>query len=675
MSPQISRRAMMQLTGAAAASLATIGPALGNQGAAPTLNTPTERSHPDVVDMGPGSYAFPLMSALLVGDRFYIGSRNLEPTRAIAYDPATGEVTGDATFGPGDFVQALAHDQDADVLYAGIVKAPKGKANIYAWDLGSDEVREVAAIDELKAVRAVAVGDDGTVYATGRERSDDGPGLYAIDPESGSYELLARPDDNATQARGLAVLDDRIFLGAGSNLSGGGDASPASLWVIDRDSGDAESLIPDDAPFSEDPATRDLAVIGDRLYIGTEGAGDHAWFAWFSLEDYSLQFSEQAPFKSVKKIIEADGKVWFDADGLNYYDPETDDMVKVDGGEALKGWGLGHYDGQIIGASADAQAVGHYDLDTGEITSHDLIEGGAPGDAELGMSVAAGGGYAFVGGNGSVSQHNDANSDISKVLIASETKDALVLDGAIIAAVYSSQGIWRYDPATGDDPKRIIELPQEQNRPQSVAWDSTTSRFLVGLQADTVGGGSLAICDLDAKKAEVEINPLDDQMVRAVTSKKGYAYIGGDDPEGPRPDNGHLACWDIKKQKEIWRIDPDMDGVGINSVAVQGNRLFAITLDGDILVVNRHDGEIETIIDRTPETKGRAVLVATHGRVFGASPKAVFRVDPHRLTLTNIVEDLDAQWYSGPRLSADERGNLYTLRERNLIRVEQPFLA
>lgn len=659
----MTRRTMLKYTGL---TTAIAGAAPLVPGLQPT-QPPTPG--PQIDDLGSGNVAYPLMSAILVDSRFYIGSRNLEPTRALAYDPASRTVVASATFGPGEFVQSLAHDPGSNVLYAGIVKNSVGEPNVYAWDLDTDQVSAVATIDSLKAVRALAVAPDGTLYATGRERGSAGPAIYSIDVATGAHSVLTTPDPNATQARGLAVTDTHVYFGAGSNLAGGGDASPATVFAVDRSTGAATSLIPADAPFATDPAARDLAVFGDKLYVGTEGSTESGWFAVFSLSDYSLEFSAQMAFKTVKKFIEADGSIYFDSGGLQSYDPQTQTHTTMPGGGSVGGWGLGCLDGEILAASSAQQAVVHYDLATGETASVDLITAGAPGDAQLGMSLAADRSHAYVGGNGSVDLHDLRTGDSTKVFIPSEAKDMLVHRGRLLAGVYSSQGVWAYDPRENSGPARVVELPQEQNRPQSLSWDESLSRLLVGTQADTVGGGALIVCDVQSGEAEVHVNPLPGgQMVRAVTSHAGRAYIGGEHTGGSGNPRGHLAAWDLRRERELWHLDPGLDD-GISGLTVHGHKLFAVTIDGTLLVVDRLRGTLQDTIDLRPVGSGRARLLTSEGRVFGGSAHGVFMVHPASHTVTTVVDGLDGQWYSGPRLAADATGALYTLRERNLIRI------
>ena len=83
----ISRRAILQAGGAAglaaALGMTSSGPAAAT-GTAPAAGTT------DIVDLGPAVVQFSLMSSILVGDIVYIGSRNLDPVRIIAFHVPSG---------------------------------------------------------------------------------------------------------------------------------------------------------------------------------------------------------------------------------------------------------------------------------------------------------------------------------------------------------------------------------------------------------------------------------------------------------------------------------------------------------------------------------------------------------------------------------------------------------
>ncbi|MEU0571155.1 hypothetical protein ABZ297_37975 [Nonomuraea sp. NPDC005983] len=648
----MSRRSALQL-----AAVSALGVATWSTPASATA--PPSRRSATIEDLGPGNVAYPLMSGLLVGDTFFVGSRNLDPTRALGYHVPTRKVTRKQTFGGGNFVQGLAH-HNGEVLYAGIVGQRAGEPCIWKWDLKTDQVSSLPVIDGLE-VRTLATAPDGTLYAVGKEASS-GPGIHEIDPATGAHKVLAVPDPKATQARALAVTETQVVFGAGSNLSGGGDASKATVFLTDRATGESRQILTGEPAL--DPATRDLAVIGERIYVGTEGSEDKGWFAVYSLANGTLEFQVRSRSKSVKSFIEAGGKIYFDADGLCSYDPATKEYTELPNTGDVGGWGLGHLDGTIVAANSELEAVVHYSIADATSEPVGLAEAGAPVGAQLGMSLAAGHDRIYVGGNGSVVLHKSGTT--TRLGIPAEAKDTEIIGNTLYAGVYNSQGIWSYKP--GGEAKRIIALPQEQNRPQDVIWNQRLSRLLVGIQCDTKGGGSLAVCDLSANTAKLTIDPLPDlQFPRSVATEGTFAYLGGDNPVSTRA-KGHLACVDATTSTVVWTLDPGFNQ-GVSGLVALNGKLVGLTGKGKLFVVDLATRQVIHTADLGANGGGNSRLIVSRGQIYGGGAAAVFHIDPGTYAVTWLVTGLDGQWYSGPRIAADELGRLYSFKSRNLIRI------
>lgn len=654
-----SRRHLLRAGGAsvlAAATTAVVAPATRSAAAGPT-----------VTDHGPGLVSFSLMSGELVGTTMYIGSRNLSPTRVIGFDIPSRKVVSRTDLGPGQFVQALAGDPTGRHLYAGIVyNGDRDQPNLFRWDL-ADTSKPAVAIGRAEGldVRALAVAEDGRVYAVGKQ---DRPGLWEYDPATGSVAQIAVPDPLATQARGVDVTASTVYYGSGSNLSGGGGASGAGLFAVDRVSHEVTSILPPE--LAVDPAVRDVRVVGDHVFVGTEGAELPCKVAALRLDDPTSYVWAVAGGKSAKCYVAVGDDVYFMADGLQKFSLETGELTSLpmEGGEIGEVWGMGHHGNSLVIVSA-AGHVTSYDLTTGVTTPTDLVEAGAPADAQLGMSVAAGRGYAYVGGNGQIARHDLATGAVTNLNAPGEAKDMEVVGTTLFTGQYSSQGVWRYDPAADTAPYRAAALPTEQNRPQDVHWDAATGLFLLGIQCDTRGGGSFASYRPGTGEVDVHVNPIDEyQMVKCVTAKDGIGYLGGEN-RGTVGPLGEVVAWDLAARRELWRLDPAA-GSGITSMVALGWKLYGISVRGTFFVVDlRTRSVVHRANLRATVAPNRTTLVVSRGRVYGASAAALFRVDPHRYTVTTVVADLGAEWYSGARLAVDEHEDLWTLRGRNLVQV------
>ncbi|GAA4212688.1 outer membrane protein assembly factor BamB family protein [Actinocatenispora rupis] len=630
---------------------------------------------PVITDLGPANdLMYCLMSGIQVGDTLYIGSRNLAPAQVLAYHAPTRRVVGRRLLGPGKFVQALAADGHR-ALYAGIVSAhetgPGEHPNLYRWDLTDPTPRPdipgVATIPGLD-VRALAVAPDGVVYAVGKQPE---PGLWEYRPDTGAVRLVAVPDPATTQARGVAATDTHVYYGSGSNLLGGAGASRAGLYAVDRESGAVTDILP--PALAADPAVKTVAVIGDHLFVGTQGS-PHGHVAVLRLDDPADHRVLTVDAGSAGSFLAGPDGVYLDAGRiLRYADGTLTPVADLGDGErwgigALgRGgrWGLGYSRGELLAVSAYG-AVDHHDLATGVTVHRDLVEAGAPAEPQLGMSLAAGDGRVYVGGNGGVVEHDLTTGTRRRLLVPGEAKSMRVVDGTLHLSVYNGQGIWRHRP--GGVPERAVALPAGQNRPQGSAWDATTGTLLVATQNDTSGGGALSLYRPGDGTLTAHVDPFDPyQMVRAVAAADGVAYLGGWNryPVGPR---GELLALDIATGERRWRTDPAL-GSGISTLATHRGRLYGITMAGTLFVVSTSDGELLHSAPLGALVVGMARLLVTHGTVYGGSSAALFRVDPDTYAVSTVVGDLDGQWYSGATLAADESGALYTLRGRHLLRV------
>lgn len=654
----LSRRNLLKIGGVGAIAAAAPAGLLSGRAAAAA-------PQPVITDLGPGIVGYSLMSGEVVGDTMYIGSRNLTPTRVIGYHVPTRKVVSRTDLGPGQFVQALAADATGRYLYAGIVyHGDRDQPNLFRWDL-SDTTKPAEAIGRAEGldVRALTVAADGKVYAVGKQ---DPPGLWEYDPATGQVVRIATPDPNATQARGVAVTADTVYYASGSNLSGGGDASRAALFAVDRQTHEVTSILPPE--LAVDPATREVAVFGDYVFVGTEGADEPAKVAAIRLDDHSSYRVATTAGKSAKCYVNVGDDVYFMAESLQKFSLTTGEVTTLPAGEEIgEVWGMAQVGDALVIVSA-AGYVAEFDLKTGEVSKQDLVDAGAPADAQLGMAVAAGAGHAYVAGNGAIAHHDFAAGTVTNLAAPGEAKDMEIIGGVLHTGQYNSQGIWRFAPGSGEPPHQAAKLPVEQNRPQDVHWDAGTGLLLVGVQCDTLGGGSFVTYRLATGEVKVHVNPFDEyQMVKCVTAQDGIAYLGGENryEQGPR---GELAAWDPVAGRQLWRLDPQL-GDGVTSLVAMGWRLYGITVRGTFFVVDLRSRTVVHTANLRSLAPDRTTLVLSRGRVYGASSKSLFRVDPATYAATAVIPDLAAEWYSGARLAVDENDDLYTLRGRNLIRV------
>ncbi|MFI2566531.1 PQQ-binding-like beta-propeller repeat protein [Paenarthrobacter sp. NPDC018779] len=663
----ISRRLVLQAGGAASLA-AVLGLAAGHPASAAARDNPGGKAT-EVLDLGPAVVQFSLMSGLLVGDTLYIGSRNLDPVRIIAFHVPSGKVTGQTELSNGHSIQTLAADASGRYLYAGVLQKDAGtKPNLFRWDLSrlSTKATALGNIGD-RDVRDISVAPNGRVYAVGGG-SPTAPALWEYDPSTGQIASLGIPDPGATLARAVAATDATIFFGAGSTLNGGGGASRACLFAYDRAAKSFTNVTPKE--MLVDPSIRDLGIVGDRVIVSSAGGVENTKIAALTVDNPASYVVATSEGKTAKNFAELGGKVYFaNETGLLSYSPGTNAIstLPYQGPSLGEIWGVDARDGKLLVTSGYG-FVAEIDPVSGSATTTDLGEAGAPSDPQAVMGIAAGAGYVYVGGNGVIARRSLKTGEVTNMTAPGEAKDAVVVNGVLFTGQYSGQGIWSYDPRDGKPISQVAGFPKEQNRPLDVCWDGANKLVLVAAQADTEGGGSLWTYEPRTGKKKIFVNPIDKvQLLRAVVSRDGIAYLGGGNPglDGA----GTVVAFDPVAGKELWRLDAGA-GAGISALAVQGKYLYGVTRKGGLFVIDLPKRTVVHRSDISAVCYGFAALVTNRGVVYGVSDTTVFRFDPKTFGVVTVVTDIDGGWYSGSHISNDEDGYLYTMRDRNLVRID-----
>jgi len=652
----------------AAGALSTPSPASAHAAQAAGALRPSARHEPVITEIGPGIEQYSLMSGVVFESIAYIGSRNLEPTGIIAVDLASGRVVRSTTLATGHSIQALVVDPRNRFVYAGVLQKAATQTNLYRWRIdGSGEAEPLGAIGD-RDVRDLAVSPDGTLFAVGGGGSG-APALWQYAPATGLITSLGVPDPAVTLARAVAASHDTVFFGAGSTLGGGGSASRAALYAYDRANGRFTDITP--AEMRSDPSIRDLAVDGDRLLVSTAGATEPTKLAILPLALPATYVLAVSIGKTAKNFAVVDDTVFAaNETGIVAWRPGSPvTQLPLGGVDLGEIWGVDARDGALVVASGYGFVAEV--ATTGEVVSRlDLGAAGAPVSAQACMGIAVGGGYAYVGGNGGIARHSLEGAPVVNLLAPGEAKDAEVIDGVLYTGQYSSQGIWSYDPRSGEPIRQVARFDSAQNRPLDTAWDAYNRLLLVAAQADTEGGGSLWTYDPAARASTIAVNPIDDvQLVRAVIPVDGVAYLGGDNAQktGPR---GTVVAWNPVTRSELWRIETGLPN-GIAALESHGRFLFAWSIKGTLVVIDRPRRTIVHTADHRAICPGFAAMKAARGVIYGVSDTTLFRIDPQSFEVTVVVAGIDGGWYSGPHLNADEEGVIYTLRGRTLVAVDE----
>ncbi|KNH18276.1 hypothetical protein ACU18_07965 [Arthrobacter sp. ZBG10] len=659
-----SRRSVLQAGGAAG-----LAAALGLTASGPATAAPAKAGSTEITDLGPAVVQFSLMSSLLVGDIAYIGSRNLDPVRIVAFHVPTGKVVGETVVATGYSIQTLAADPAGRYLYAGVLQKSGGpQPNLYRWDLAtlSAPATPIGQIGD-RDVRDLSVSPDGRLYAVGGG-NPGAPALWEYNPATGQVSNLGIPDAGATLARAVAATDATVFFGAGSTLNGGGSAGRACLYAYSRATQTFAQVTP--AEMLADPSIRELAILGDKLLVGSAASTQQSKIALLDLANPSSYAVATSIGKTAKNFTNIGDQVYFaNETGLCTFSPATNSIAQLtlNGPSLGEIWGVDARNNRIL-ATSGYGFVAEIDPGTGTMVVTDLGEAGASATPQTVMGIAAGAGYAYVGGNGVIARHSLATGGVANLNAPGEAKDAVIVGGVLYTGQYSSQGIWTYDPLSGQPIHQAADFPGAQNRPLDVCWDEVNRLVLVAAQSDTEGGGSFWTYNPATGAKQCFINPIDNrQLLRAVATRDGVAFLGGGLPtlDGA----GTVVAFDPAAGRELWRLDAG-SGAGLAALAVQGRNLYGLTRKGGLFVLDIPTRKVVHRADISSLSYGFGALVANRGVIYGVSDTNVFRFDPKSFEVSTVLADTDGGWYSGSHITNDENGYLYTMRGRNLVRID-----
>ncbi len=628
----------------------------------------------ETTTLGPAACNFSGHHNLVVGDTYYIGSRDLDPARLVAFHLPSRRVTAQRDFPGYRHVSALV--EHGDTLYAAVQRDRK-HSTLFGWHLPTGRTEPVAEIGGI-TVWALKVGDDRRMYLVGQE---DTLSLNAIDLDTGTVTVVATPDADAAQPPTTVITEDRIFFGTGGVVGDerSGTTRTAELFEIDRATGATRSILPPE--LAGDLSLVGLAVVGDRMFVGTKAVDGPAAFAVLSMDDYSVRSIDRpAGPTGFWAIIEVgEDLCCFSGSAIYRYRAATGEIAKVaDLGGALAG-GLQHHDGTMLAmawpmpwpAGPPGTTLHLYDLATGQLERVEIPELGRPVDAQPVQSLTAAGDRVYAAA-AHLDVHDVRAGTVTKSLELPRSVKAMAVAeggaaaGTLFAGLYDAGELWAYDPVGGHC-HRVGAFPPDCARAWDMAWDAGTDLVLTVSAPDGPrGGGALTVYAPATGKLDGHLDPVGPAAVPVVLAAgAGLVFVAG----ARGPDDGPLACWDPVDGRRVWLADPGLGGQG--ALAHRDGLLYGITGRGLLYAfdVDRREVVGRRALDRRLWS-GRGRLAWSAGCLYAGSGRAVLQVDPSDLEVTVLADELDGKWVGGrPGLGVDGDGNLYTLRGTALLRI------
>lgn len=593
-----------------------------------------------LTSFGSAAPGFPVVGAAVAGPRVHLVSRNLAPTRVALVERPAGRVAGEWAVPTGDGAWGVA------AIPGGVVLGQfgaRGQDNVYRV---REEVRALAALD-------VDYTWDLAVERPGRLVGVTGPpGLYRVDAASGEVTTEPLPVEGVRLTRSVTATAAGVVIG-------GAGTDGALLALLDgRDSRD---LLPAGLAGHHDVYA--LAAAGGRVAVGTTGPDrrDPA-VGLVDLADGTAVTVTLPGETLVDQLCVHRGTVYASvrpSGAVLAWTPGTPPRrlaVPVPGAETRA---LALADDRLVGVSTTSEIFTVHP-DDGEATVLDPREHGLGRHPERPQSVGAGGGAVVVGGSFTVHVHRPAAGAHRDEFVPGEPKDIAVVGSTAYLGVYPVAEVWAL-PLEAGAPRLLARLPRAQLRPLSLAWDAAGGRLLV-TTTDDAGRGMLHLVDPDGGTATSLHDPLvAGEIAYGMAAAGGLAYLGG---SGGSPS---LGAFDLAERRLRWRTDGVVPDPGfVVGVAPVGGRVCCLSSRGWLAAVDRADGRL-LAQHRIDDTGGR--LRAVGGRLWAVTSRAAFAIDPDSLAVRAEVR-LDPEVFNYPPLATDETGALWTIRGRDLVRIE-----
>ncbi|MGV9305846.1 outer membrane protein assembly factor BamB family protein [Nonomuraea sp. NPDC003727] len=611
---------------------------------------------PVVEDLGPASEVTSISAAEFVGDRLYLGTGGIAPTRIGAYNPARRTVSSVTELPTGEGTWAAA--AVGTDLYVGTYTP----GDIHKVDTRTGTATKVADVKPDPFIWCLDAAPDGKIYAGTYPRGR----VVEYDPATGQTRDFGQVVPGEQYVRSIAVDETTIYAGVGAK---------AHLVAIDRATGAKREILP--AELADRTFVATLALEGGLLAAGLSATGD---LMLMETADPSRHTLVDAPGDSYVTAIGIDAPnndVYFGTrpSGTLYrYDRDTaklDRLAVPYDGAAFNRVFVGG--GKVTGVLTSS--VVEYDLATGELTGVDLTQAGMPPAPELPMAVTATRDQVLVSGKAGIQVHDLAGGASTRTFLPGEAKAMTVVGRQVYLSVYTLAYLFGMRP-DGTGLRRLTRVGEEQNRPLDAHYDPLSGRLLVGTQPEYgLHGGALALYDPRRDTIETFRNVVRNQSVRSVTSMLGTAYVASEIAGGlgttPVEKEAQLAAFDLRTKRVRWSLVPVQGATSISDLVAHRGKLYGVADTGVLFEFDPWRRKVTRTVQVPLSAARSGTLVETHGRLYGTDGRTIYRLDPSAMTISTVVDGLDAQAYgTQPLLAAAPDGRaLYALRARNLVRV------
>lgn len=614
-----------------------------------------------------------------------------DPAQLVVMDAATKEVKGQYPL--------VAKDGSNVSAAWGITVASDGKAyagstpngTLFQFDPATETVRTIGKpVESDTVIWTLVPGPDGKVFGgTGYSQS-----LFEYDPATDKTKVLAsfKTVSKDQHIRSLAYDPDRNAIYVGG-------ADVAKLYRYDlATQKKTELTIPE---FSGKTSVYDLQYTAGKLFVRIDPGPvmfvyDPAANAWLVKNNTAYNTRGFSPVSSDNRVFYTfletlpDGKQQW---SLHAYNVETGAYGSL--GVEVKGVGVsfgyinkGTPDETLVGLIGNNGRAFSYNLRTGHVETPELdlppqfVELFNIGKSLDGKMLSSG----FISGGG-LGIYDPATGQTELKPSLGQVEGYGALNGKMYFGVYPNASIFEYDPSQPwnrtdpslpNNPLRIGQLGNEQDRPLSMVGVDELNKLFIGtypIAGKT--GGALTIYDGMTKTFTVKRNIVMGHSVNSLLYRNGKLYMGTSDMTGAG--GGKLAVYDIATGTIDREMIPAAGKKAVTSLiwGPDGN-IWGMAL-GELFIYNPDSNEIVYHEDKSPvadyaHTNPR-LMIGMDGNVYGSIftgfvaertyTGKMFKIDAASKEMTILMEG------NVEKLAQDDRGSFYFKYGSELMRFDE----
>ena len=621
----------------------------------------------EITNYGPAVTQISTLSGYVVGSVHYIFSRNTIPGELLGYDVEKGKITTQVVVSLENDRSTAAHTMihiNNELFIP--VRFENRRLSLIRLNLETGEYYEAANMNGARTARSMSISPDGKLFIS--TDAQFSARIFEFDPvlETGrwinSFQTQGRQD-----ARSVIATDDYLYVGMGLEAP--------DIWQYDRKTEEKTSIFPNE--LRNIWLDVNTMVLHDNWIIaGGHGPVNEAVVVLINRRDPSEFRLVNHGGNLVQRMTLFEDMLFFGSgEGVWSYNIADDELNRVSDMRCNRG--LYYQDGKLHGTDG-RRNISIHDLETGHLTIIDLgKDAGAREWPEPGQSMIYSDGVVYVGGHHAVAIHNVMDGTYKVIQAGGEAKHMIRVPATnpgqsayIFYGAYSIDGtLVQINPDIGEY-KTISSAPPGDNRPRALAYDDTNGLVLMGSQSDRNGSGSLTIYDMDRSQTMFIRNPFGDHSVSAVASINGIAYLASAQGRVDPPTDARVAAWNPVTGEKLWEKIPVQDESRIRSLVAVGSNIMGLTPNGHFFVIEPETTEIlysKQIFSDTRYDPGR--LVVRGDKVIAISDNEIRRINPVTYEDEVLISGLHSQWFHWPTATIDDDGNVYALKELDLIKI------